>query len=500
MHCELTTLCLESPWSGTSHSLRNYVIWDPNTSVVLCDGCLGPSADFDTFGHVWRNVAVDIAGVPGAVGYFARACEERCEYDNFRVSMQVTSNTYSGQGPAGACGVWDGTLRGSSGIDGKQNVVGTGHASQKTMECVVGNNVGGTSSYGWVVTEYDLIQQKPTSGPNDFQVGTVVGTSGSKLADGLFLDGFNRGYFYGGHIESVSNDAVEVGLNNPVYGVTIAGIDFADTSANNIIEFHSPSSGNVAIGTSREITGCIVADNNLATPCTAYASTSSPASQSEPLYAQAGNDGNGAVFGGGVELNSAAVYGWGVGAGSPLVLTPDTGLSRIAPSWVVVGNGTGQNQSGVIQSAGSTRLTSATSISLTSFATTNLAFPAVPVSTNVSFHCDIVWEWQSLTTGPTVTFGMGMNHTPTSLWLESQIYNNTNVAPVSLYTTITSTTTTPITAATTPSAPSVPYVLTVFGVLSTSASNPVTLTLYGEVSSSSTALVVEPGSECFLTP
>jgi hypothetical protein len=488
-----TVLCLESAWTGTTHGGRQYIIWYPNTSVVICDGCLALSMDSDTFGHVWRNVGIDIAGVYGGVGYFAKACQERCEYDNFRVVMQGSSVVTT---PAGTCGVWDGTLRGSAGTDGNQNNTGTGHASAKTMECDVGQNAGGTNSYGWVVTEYDLIQQKQTSGPNDFQIGSVVGKTGHLLEDAVFLDGFFRGFFYGGHIESVSNDGIEVGLNNAVYGVTISGIDYANPGATNVIEFHSGSTGNVAIGTTMEVAGCIVADDNLGATlaCTATA-TSSATTQSEPLYSQAGNNSNAAVFGGNVELNSTSVYGWGSGTSTS---TPDTGLSRLAPAWAVVGNGTGKNQGAVIQSADSSRLLATTTIASTSF-TTILAFPSVPINTGVSFHCDIMWEQSTAVS--TVTFGMGMNNAPvaTSLWVESLIYSTQTAAPVSLYTSITSTAQTAITAATAPGNFGVVNVLTVFGALSTSTST-VVLTVYGKSGNASDALVVEPGSTCFLTP
>jgi hypothetical protein len=83
---------------------------------------------------------------------------------------------------------------------------------------------------------------------------------------------------------------------------------------------------------------------------------------------------------------------------------------------------------------------------------------------------------------------------------QSPLMFQTNSAPQSLYTTITNNMINAITGAAAPATSTVPYVLTLFGVLSTGTTNPVTLTLYGKSGKASDALVVQPGSACFLTP
>jgi hypothetical protein len=645
------SLTLEAAWTGPTTAGQSYYIWNPNTPVLVCDGCLTGSQQVNTFGHVWRNLELDGNGVGGIIPYFARACEEGCEYDNLTLKLQVNTNAnVPGHAPAGACAAWDSSLRpaGLNTLTGLGQPIGDGHYTSVLMSCSVGNNTVMTNNvYGLVFSAYNIIGGSDGSGPNAFSLGTIVGTPTNTLYDAVYIDGVERGYFYGEHCESVSNDCAEVGAVNPSYGIQLIGVDSADTNGNAVIEFHSVnggSLGNVALATSRfRVSGCLVEDDNLTTPCTATSNSAVASSWSEPSYFQNGNGGNSIVAGGdiqmisisgstaitaqsgvspssgaggsgtqlgvaagaggsptglnqnggagatvtvsggaggaatgtgtngtgggivlspgaagtggsggtsgivtagssansscstpafnfggatpngattgyyasgtnsittcangnalstltgsGVELSSAAVYAWGMNSSTSTV---DTGVSRLAPGWVLVGNGTGQNQSGAIQSADSTRLTTAATIGSISYTTTNLVFPSVPINTNVSFHCNIIWEQASLAN--TVTFGMGMNNAPSSLWVESLIYTNTNSAPQSLYTTITNNMINPITGAAAPATSTVPYVLTLFGVLSTGTINPVTLTLYGKSGNASDALVVEPGSACFLTP
>jgi hypothetical protein len=141
-------------------------------------------------------------------------------------------------------------------------------------------------------------------------------------------------------------------------------------------------------------------------------------------------------------------------------------------------------------------LSSATSIAATSFTSTGLALAAIPVSTTKRGMCVLIWE-QNTAVG-TVQFGMGMNNAPTNLWVINQDSPGTYKAPT--YTTIASTTTTAVSAADAPSATATGYRDEIEFTLTTGSSNAVTVTVYGLSSSTSDALVIEPGSYCTWLP
>ena len=141
-------------------------------------------------------------------------------------------------------------------------------------------------------------------------------------------------------------------------------------------------------------------------------------------------------------------------------------------------------------------LSSATSIAATSFTSTGLALAAIPVSTTKRGMCVLIWE-QNTAVG-TVQFGMGMNNAPTNLWVINQDSPGTYKAPT--YTTIASTTTTAVSATDAPSATATGYRDEIEFTLTTGSSNAVTVTVYGLTSSTSDALVIEPGSYCTWLP
>jgi hypothetical protein len=140
-------------------------------------------------------------------------------------------------------------------------------------------------------------------------------------------------------------------------------------------------------------------------------------------------------------------------------------------------------------------LTSAASTTSTSFASTGIVLPSVPVSTTAVGHCVVIWEGSS--TSYSTTLGFGMNNTPTGLYVTNTAHTGASGATsADLYTTITNTTTTAISAAMTPTATSTGYKDEVDFTLVSGSSNAVTLTLYYKSSSASGTSYVEPGSYC----
>jgi hypothetical protein len=151
---------------------------------------------------------------------------------------------------------------------------------------------------------------------------------------------------------------------------------------------------------------------------------------------------------------------------------------------------------GIISGGMGVSLSSATSIAATGFTSTGLALPTIPVSTTKRGMCVLIWE-QNTAVG-TVQFGMGMNNAPTNLWVINQDSPGTYKAPT--YTTINSTTTTAVSATDAPSATATGYRDEIEFTLTTGSSSAVTVTVYGLSSSTSDALVIEPGSYCTWLP
>ena len=97
---------------------------------------------------------------------------------------------------------------------------------------------------------------------------------------------------------------------------------------------------------------------------------------------------------------------------------------------------------------GLSALVSATTISSASFITTGLVMPSVPASTTAKGHCYLTWE--QATAAATVSFGAGMSHAPTDLFITSNINDAATGASNVAYNTQTATSATIIGAATTP--------------------------------------------------
>jgi hypothetical protein len=181
------------------------------------------------------------------------------------------------------------------------------------------------------------------------------------------------------------------------------------------------------------------------------------------------------VYEGGANYNTAA-------------LTVTSAGNAVVPGTLAAG--------GTISGGMGVSLSSATSIAATSFTSTGLVLPAIPVSTTKRGMCVLIWE-QNTAVG-TVQFGMGMNNAPTNLWVINQDSPGTYKAPT--YTTIASTATAAVSAADAPSATATGYRDEIEFTLATGSSNAVTVTVYGLTSSTSDALVIEPGSYCTWLP
>lgn len=154
--------------------------------------------------------------------------------------------------------------------------------------------------------------------------------------------------------------------------------------------------------------------------------------------------------------------------------------------------------SGMISGGNDTARTTATTIATTTFTTTGLVLPSVPVNTTKIGRCVVYWQMSS--TSYTATFGMGMNNAPTGLWGGSSVTYAVTGTSNWLAFTQTATTATAVSTASTAGAANTTYRAEIDFTLQTGAVNPVTVTLFGQVSNASATLTIQPGSSCYLLP
>lgn len=204
-------------------------------------------------------------------------------------------------------------------------------------------------------------------------------------------------------------------------------------------------------------------------------------------------------------FNNSTLANGNFGCGNIIYATSfSLGSSAGGASWNVSGTGmnwasAGSTILGTLNGAGlmttsgnSVALTTATTITGTSFTTTGLVLPSVPISTTIHGHCSIIWE-QNTVVG-TVQFGIGGSAAPTDLYVMNKIFPGSTVVPA--YTTITSATTTAISATSIPGTTATGYSDDIDFTLITGGTNAVVLTIYGLTSVGTSALVIEPGSSC----
>ena len=154
--------------------------------------------------------------------------------------------------------------------------------------------------------------------------------------------------------------------------------------------------------------------------------------------------------------------------------------------------------SGILTAGNDTTRTTSATISTTGFTTTGLVLPAVPVSTIKSGRCVVYWQMSS--TSYTATIGIGMSNVPINLWGGSSVtYAATGTSNWQAFMQ-TAASATAISPATTAGAANTTYRGEVDFTLQTGATNPVSVTVYGEVSNASATLTIQPGSACYWLP
>jgi hypothetical protein len=154
--------------------------------------------------------------------------------------------------------------------------------------------------------------------------------------------------------------------------------------------------------------------------------------------------------------------------------------------------------SGIITGGNDTSRTTLTTIDSTSFTTTGLILPAVPVSTTKTGRCTVYWKMSN--TSDMATFGIGMSNPPIGFWGGTSVTYTAEGKSSWLAFSQTITTATAISTAAAAGATDTPYRAEVDFTLQTGVTSPVTVTLYGQVSNDRATLAIEPGSACYWFP
>ncbi len=153
---------------------------------------------------------------------------------------------------------------------------------------------------------------------------------------------------------------------------------------------------------------------------------------------------------------------------------------------------------GIITGGNDTTRTTAGTINTTGFTSTGLVLPTVPANTTKNGRCIVLWQMSS--TSYSATFGIGMNNAPTGLWGGSSVTYAAAGTSNWLAFSQTSTTASAISTAATAGAADTTYRAEIDFTLQTGATNPVAVSLYGQVSDSSATLTIQPGSVCYWLP
>jgi hypothetical protein len=154
--------------------------------------------------------------------------------------------------------------------------------------------------------------------------------------------------------------------------------------------------------------------------------------------------------------------------------------------------------SGIVTGGNDTARTSSTTIATTGFTTTGLVLPTVPVSTTKTGRCVVYWQMSS--TSYTATFGIGMSNAPTGLWGGTSVTYAAAGTSNWLAFNQAATTPTAISTAATAGATGTTYRAEIDFTVQTGATNPVAMTVYGQVSNTSATLTIGPRSACYWLP
>lgn len=316
------TLTLAATWTGVTVSGENYVIWNPNTPVAWCDGCLANSLQKSFTGHEITNLTIDLNGTAGA-GFYTKSSQEGSLLNNYTCFLQVVSFSATA---GGTCLAWDQTIREASG----SGETFMGHWSVYGGRIGMGTNAGGANAFGCIVEGFGqmdgTVALSQANGGSIFELQAIIGGAGSaKFQDACQIDGLSGMFIAGTHTESAINDHWNIGPRNPTYNINLNGLTSSGTLGNAVVEFNVGSSGSQIHGVSRPSGGILAIDDNLPAPTIATSISGTPSSWTLPEYVQSGNNGTSIFASGNTNVtgtSSANNFQW---VGPPYIFGPCPG-------------------------------------------------------------------------------------------------------------------------------------------------------------------------------
>lgn len=361
-----------------------------------------------------------------------------------------------------------------------------------------------TTSTGWCFT---LPNPSGSTGVNKFSM-QIVGRIASNPSDGEPGLGI-----YPDSTQGVSNNAVTI--NNPS-GSQAFAVDYSGNATGNggffsrVHDAQLTSSGKLLVDSAGYIAdgptapaGNIVGDSD--TQTLTNKSIAGSEINSGAVAAAYGGTGQNETSATGVGQWSSGTYNVSAALANGTTATTQSAgdnSTKVATTAYVASPGaiapTTVTASGIISGGNDTALTTSMTIATTGFTSTGLVLPTVPANTIKTGRCAIYWQMSS--TSYTATFGIGMNNSPAGLWGGSSVtYAATGTASWLAFAQ-TATAATAISTPATAGAAGTTYRAEVDFTLQTGTTNPVALTLYGEVSNTSATLTIGPGSVCYWLP
>jgi len=218
-------LPLASGGGGGSGQPLHYILVEPNAVVmhwVASEG-VGINPWVNSFGSSYHKVNLDLEGMPNGIGWYTTNSQE-----NFIVQESTVSiNSQNQGGGTGFCALTGGTCDplAAGMCDASYQTSGIPkacvHSSWEDFRVHKNtgtNNVG----YGFVDQCWDQVDAAGGYGLGTGTFLTIDGHSGSKLKDGIYIDGCGGGIFQVSAFENIGTNAVELGATQST-SVAITG-------------------------------------------------------------------------------------------------------------------------------------------------------------------------------------------------------------------------------------------------------------------------------------
>jgi hypothetical protein len=493
---------------GPSHSYRNVFSLKSDGSATVdgnfanANGTLIPSvaSGYTGSGGVVLSANPTLAGATFSSALYLNGQNLFGNADNKTRLGGSAGGEWDLNYSTGGTGNWNHFCGGTStcfSINGSTGAITTPSISGMTtpLSTAQGGTGAGSTLTGYVYangssahTASTTIPWTALSGAPAMPAGTIVGTTDTQTLTNKTVDGVAPATL--AYMDATSSVQTQLNAKAPLASPALTGTPTAPTQA--------ITTNNTDIATTAAVT----------TALSSYAPLAAPTFTGATMTLNNSGSGNATITAQGYSIAAFSleagtkVYGQMAldSSGDTLIGDPYAGVTYLTfnQSNDSANFGYAVNATGIITGGNDTTRVTSTTIATTSFTTTGLVLPTVPVSTTKNGRCVVLWQMSS--TSYTATFGFGMSNAPTGLWGGSEVnYAAANTASWLAFSQ-TATAATAISTAATAGVVSTTYKATIDFTLQTGSSNAVALTLYGEVSNTSGTLTIMPGSACYWLP